>query len=156
MKKEKEKQLDLKFSYNQKIISPQCAIAMAKNIFVHGDFKKLRASLRKLQKDTEKFNENLPEYNEHEEKFKSTEWTRRIGITAEIQTLYHFLYKILEPKYSDNRAAALIADAILREPHAAQLVARSTGNNLETEKEWELLSELDKDSFRHNKIFRDL
>ena len=36
-----------------------------------------------------------------------------------------------------------IADAILREPEAVQPVACSNGNNLEMEKDWELMSELD-------------
>lgn len=65
-------------------------------------------------------------------------------------------YKILTQKYSRNSAATLIADAILREPHEAQLVARSSGNNLEMEKDWELMSELDKDELLHKQIFRDL
>jgi hypothetical protein len=45
---------------------------------------------------------------------------------------------------------------MLGEPNAAQLVARSTGNNLEMEKNWELMSDLDKDEILHQKIFRDL
>ena len=35
-----------------------------------------------------------------------------------------------------NQAALLIADAILFEPEAVQLVARFNGNNLEMEKDW--------------------
>lgn len=65
-------------------------------------------------------------------------------------------YKIFTPKYNDKTAAVLIADALLNEPQAAQLVARSSGNNLEMEKDWELMSELDKDTILHQKIFRDL
>ena len=33
------------------IISPQRAIAMAKNIFVHGDFKRLREIMHRYKKD---------------------------------------------------------------------------------------------------------
>lgn len=51
---------------------------------------------------------------------------------------------------------ALIADAILFEPEAVQLVARSNGNNLEMEKDWELMSELDKDELIDKKIVREL
>ena len=51
---------------------------------------------------------------------------------------------------------SLIADAILNEPEAVQLVARSTGNNLEMEKDWELMSELDKDELIDKKIVREL
>lgn len=41
------------------------------------------------------------------------------------------------------------------EPQAVQLVARSNGNNLEMEKDWELMSELDKDEFLDKKIVRE-
>ena len=54
------------------------------------------------------------------------------------------------------KAASLIADAILMEPQAVQLVARSNGNNLEMEKDWELMSELDKEEFIRKKIIRGL
>ena len=57
---------------------------------------------------------------------------------------------------SNNSAASLIADAILQEPQAVQLVARSTDNNLEMDKTWELMSELDKDELIHKKILREL
>ena len=55
-----------------------------------------------------------------------------------------------------NQAASLIADAILFEPEAVQLVARSTGNNLKMEKDWELMSEFDKDELIRKKIIREL
>ena len=55
-------------------------------------------------------------------------------------------YKVVSSGISSNsNAAFIIADAILQEPHAVHLVARSTGNSLEMEKDWELMSELDKD-----------
>ena len=57
---------------------------------------------------------------------------------------------------SNTKAASVIADAILFEPEAVQLVARSDGNNLEMEKDWELMSELDKDEFIRKKIIREL
>ena len=248
-KKEYEKMLDLKYSYKHKIILPLRAVAMAKNIFVKGEWKKLRASLRKLHKDNEKLAKNLESFNQREEKFKSTKWTtdnqadflqekyllakekialeverkrlaqlknslddkkteleeicqkpesvRQIQLIAagilrknhkfvdkvaevdkKIQEISERLkhtkkqmdvtelqlkserhttfYKVSESKYSDKTAAALIADAILGEPQAAQLVACSTGNNLEMEKNWELMSDLDKDEILHQKIFRDL
>ena len=57
---------------------------------------------------------------------------------------------------SNDKAASLIADAILFEPQAVQLVARSDGNNLEMEKDWEMMSELDKDELINKKIIREL
>ena len=66
-------------------------------------------------------------------------------------------YKVVSSNISSNgNAASIIADAILHEPHAVQLVARSTGNNLEMEKDWELMSELDKDELIDRKILREL
>ena len=66
-------------------------------------------------------------------------------------------YKV---NYSDNSSgrslASIIADAILKDPQAVQLVARSTGNNLEMEKDWEMMSEFDKDEIIRKKIIREL
>ena len=67
-------------------------------------------------------------------------------------------YKLITPENSSTNisAASIIADAILLDPQAVQLVAYSTGNNLEMEKNWELMSELDKDEFIRKKIVREL
>ena len=59
-------------------------------------------------------------------------------------------------KLTKNQAASIIADAILFDPQAVQLVARSDGNNLEMEKDWELMSEFDKDELIRQKIIREL
>ena len=57
---------------------------------------------------------------------------------------------------TNNQAASVIADAILSDPQVVQLVARSNGNNLEMEKDWELMSELDKDALLDKKIVCEL
>ena len=66
-------------------------------------------------------------------------------------------YKV---NYSDNSSSksltSIIADAILKEPEAAQLVARFGGDNLEMEKDWEMMSEFDKDEIIRKKIIRQL
>ena len=249
LKKEHEKNLELKYTYKRKVISPLRALEMAKNIFVKGEWKNLRASLRKLQKDSEKLAKKLEDYNEHEKIFKNKKstpenqaalWQEKYSLTrermllgikrkkldalkislddkkkeleelcsnsesvrqiqiiatgilrknrkfvekfeelnkkvkgiaeniqhtkAQIEVVELHLkserrttyYQVLAPRYSDKKAAALIADAMLREPQAVQLVARSTGNNLEMEKTWELMSDLEKDEILHQKVFRDL
>ena len=249
LKKEYEKVLDLKYTYRQKIISPLRAVAMAKNIFVKGDLKKLRLSLRQYKKDAEKFSRRMDSFYQQEKIFQNTKWIAdnqadfiqkkyslakekvkleiernrlddlkfslekqkskleeicnqpesvkqiqliaaailrknrkfvdklaevdkklqgiserlkhtkaqidvvELQLKSERRTTY---YKVFEQKYSNKTAASLIADAILREPQAAQLVARSSSNNLEMEKTWELMSDLDKDAIRHQKIFRNL
>ena len=67
-------------------------------------------------------------------------------------------YKLVMPEKSSTNTstASIIADAILFEPQAVQLVARSTSNNLEMDKDWELMSELDKDELIDKKMIREL
>ena len=74
------------------------------------------------------------------------------------------MYRIIQPESNslktsalkENELAKIIADALLGEPYAVQLVAHSTGNNLEMEKDWEMMSELDKDEIIRKKIIREL
>ena len=56
----------------------------------------------------------------------------------------------------ENELAAIIADALLGEQYAVPLVVRLDGNFLEMEKDWELMSELDKDELIDKKIVREL
>ena len=56
----------------------------------------------------------------------------------------------------ENELTAIIADALLGEPYAIQLVARFDGNNLEMEKDWEMMTEFDKDEIIRKKIIREL
>lgn len=74
------------------------------------------------------------------------------------------VYRVIQPeshstKTSDlkeNDLAAIIADALLGEPYAVQLVACFSGNNLEMEKDWEMMTEFDKDELIRKKIIREL
>jgi hypothetical protein len=74
--------------------------------------------------------------------------------------LENYFYKIIPSdnlsQKDQNLIVSVIADAVRGENYAVPLVARSSGNNLEMEKDWELLSDLDKDEIRHKQIFRDL
>lgn len=249
LKKEYERTLDRKSDLQRQIISPQRAISMAKNIFVHGDFKRLREDIRRYKKDEQKLAQKLLAFNQRENIFLSRDWTadnrsaflqekyfltkektllevEKVRLAnlklaleqkqAELDNLcqqpdaakkieeiaagilrknYKFVrqleetetkakqltqrlnhakeqldalkirldrdkfntaYKVISNGYSNTSAASIIADTILFEPEAVQLVARSTGNNLEMEKDWELMSELDKDEFIRKKIIREL
>lgn len=249
IKKEYEQTLDQKFSLQRQIISPQRALAMAKNIFVHGDFKRLREDIRQYKKDEQRLAQKLLTFNQCENIFLSRDWTAdnrsaflqekyllikektllevekvrlaNLKLTleqkqAELDNLcqqpdslkkieeiaagilrknFKFVrqleetetrvknlskrmnhakeqldalkirltldkpntaYKIISDNQSNNSTASIIADAILFDPQAVQLVARSDGNNLEMEKDWELMSELDKDEFLSKKIIREL
>lgn len=57
---------------------------------------------------------------------------------------------------SKNELVQIIADALLAESYALPLVVRLDGNNLEMEKDWELMSELDKDELIQKQIVREL
>ena len=250
LKKEYEKAQALKFTLQRRIISPQRALSMAQNIFVGGEFKKLRAAVRQLKKDEQRLTKNIAEYVQREKIFHDRAWTleprskflqeqyyltrqkamlemekarldnlklslenrqtelEKICQEAEAQAKieliaagilrknYKFIrqleevearakqlaermnhakmqmdalkmrieldkpstrYRIIMPDNSTNNStASIIADAILNEPTAVQLVARSADNYLETDKTWELMSELDKDELIRQKIIRDL
>ena len=78
------------------------------------------------------------------------------------------LYRVIKPKAGSGAtpathspsviksAAAVIADAMLGENEAAQLVARSSGNGLETAKTWTLMTKLDKEALRMKALLRDI
>ena len=74
------------------------------------------------------------------------------------------VYRVIRPvnhsaknkSLKENELIAIIADALMSEPYAVQLVAHSDGNNLEMEKDWELMSELDKDELIDKKIIQEL
>ena len=76
----------------------------------------------------------------------------------------NYVYRVIQSSNDSMKTASLeksdllgiIADALLAEPYAVQLVARLDGNFLEMEKDWEMMSELDKDEFIRKKIIREL
>lgn len=251
LKEEREELYVQKFWLKQKIITPQRAIAMAKNTFVHGEFKRLREQIRKNKKSEQRLAQKLFAYSKEEKEFKSRDWTKlsrsiflrdqyyltkqrtllemeqmrldqtkvslqkkqneleslcnqpdatkkiqeiAIGILRKnfraVQQLeemetrdkqliermshaekqldalkirldrdsYYTRYKVVSPNYSatNDSMVSLIADAILFEPQAVQLVARFNGNNLEMDKDWEMMLDFDKDEFLCKKIVREL
>lgn len=252
LKKEYDKTLDLKFDIQQKIISSQRALSMAKNLFLHGALKTLREALRKYRKDEQCFAKNLSELNLREKNFLNRDWSseerhfflqekyvidkQRILLNLESQRLtnlkiffdckskelesfcqktesqekiqdittgilrknFKFVRKLEETESRlkqlsqrinhakkqmdalksqlsiDNRhtcykvvstnnsfsstesLASIIADAILREPDAVPLVARSVDTDSRLDKDWVWLSDFDKDAIMIKKIIHDL
>ena len=75
LQKEYESNFVLKFKIQHQIISPQRALAMAKNIFVHGDFKRLREEFRRYKKDERKLAQKFLVYDREERNFQSEDWT---------------------------------------------------------------------------------
>ena len=250
LKKEHEDLFITKFQIQRQIISPQRAIFMAKNIFVHGEYKRLREKIRRYKKEEQKLAPNFLAYAKEEKEFQTRDWSvfphstflqtqyyltkqrtlleiemgrfeqiksslqnkqaelesfcqthesqRKIEMIATgiLRKNYKFVRQLEEIEAREKelitrinhadeqmkalkdrnardkinthyrvtcsdmlpniKAASLIADAILMESQAVQLVARSNGNNLEMEKDWELMSELDKDELLDKEIVREL
>ena len=250
LKKEHEDLFVEKFHLQRQIISPERAIFMAKNIFVRGEYKRLREKIRRYKKEEQKLVPKLLAYAKEEKEFQTRDWsvfprstflqeqyyltkqrtilelershldqfklslqnkqaelealcrqpeaTKKIdeiatGILRKNLRFVRQLEKVetrdkeiilrmnhakdqmkalencialdkVNTRYrvtvsdtlTNNQAASLIADAILFDPQAVQLVARFNGNNLEMEKDWEMMSELDKDALLDKKIVREL
>ena len=81
------------------------------------------------------------------------------------------LYRIVKAKdanrtktgvFADNNqvllksATSIIADAMLGDREAAQLVARASGDSLETDRTWTLMTKLDRQAMRMKALLRDL
>ena len=250
LKKESEELFITKFHLQRQIISPERAIAMAKNIFVHGDFKRLREKIRRYKKDEQRLALKFRDYDHEEQKFQRQDWTvfphstflqaqyylkkQRTLLELEkarldqiklplqnkqneLETLcrqpdakkkieeislgilrknFKFIRQLdeIESRFKEviqrlnhaeeqmkalktriardkvntryrvtvsdtlpnSTAASIIADAILSDPKVIQLVARFDGNALEMDKDWELMSELERDELLDKKMIREL
>ena len=75
LKKEHEDLFVEKFHLQRQIISPKRAIFMAKNIFVHGDFKRLREDIRRYKKDEQRLAPKLLAYAKEEKEFQTRDWS---------------------------------------------------------------------------------
>ena len=129
-----------------------CALPESKkkiDVIAAGILRKNFKFVQKLE-DTEKQLKQLSARLKHTKEQMEVLKSR---LSTDKRTIF---YKVTSPNISSKSAISLIADAILNDPKAVQLVTRSSGNNLEMEKTWELMSELDKDELIHKKIFRDL
>ena len=250
LKKEHEDLFVEKFHLQRQVISPERAVFMAKNIFVHGDYKRLREEMRRYKKAEQCLAQKFQAYAKEEKDFQMRDWSvfprstflpvqyyltkqrtllelernhldqinfslqnkqveletlcrqpdaaKKIeeiatGILRKnlrfvrqlekvdnrdkeiIQRMNHAKeqMKALENRIvcdkvntryrvtcsdtlPNSKAASLIADAILFDPQAVQLVARFGGDNLEMERDWEMMSEFDKDEIIRKKIIREL
>lgn len=74
------------------------------------------------------------------------------------------VYRVIQPESNstktsalkENELVAIIADALLGESYAVQLVARFGDDNLEMDKDWEMMLESDKDELINKKMVREL
>ena len=75
LKKEHENLFVEKFHLQRQIISPERAIFMEKNIFVHGDYKKLREEIRRYKKEEQRLAPKLLAYAKEEKEFQKRDWS---------------------------------------------------------------------------------
>jgi len=115
-----------------------------------GILRKNYRFVRQLEENETRTKELIPRMNHAKKQMNALE--ERIALDK-VSTRYRVT---VSDTLTKNQAASLIADAILFDPQVVQLVARSDGNNLEMEKDWELMSEFDKDEFIRRKIIREL
>ena len=115
-----------------------------------GILRKNLRFVRKLEEVDKRDKKIIERMNHAKEQMEALE--NRIAYDK-VNTRYRV---ICSDTLTNSQAASLIADAILFEPEAVQLVARFNGNNLEMEKDWELMSEFDKDEIIRQKIIREL
>ena len=75
LKEDYEKNYFRQFNLQRQIISAERAMAMAKNIFVRGDYKRLREGMRRYKKDEQRLAQKLFAYSKGEKEFKRRDWT---------------------------------------------------------------------------------
>ena len=74
LKTQYEKKVAERNALKLKVISASRAIAMAKNVFVQGDFKELRTKENQCRKLSKKYERYFEKYQQQEEFFRVTDW----------------------------------------------------------------------------------
>ena len=90
LKKEYENTLAQKFKIQREVISPQRAIFMAKNIFVRGEYKRLREEVRRYKKKEQKLAPKLLAYARKEKELQTRDWKVFLRSTF-LQQQYYLL-----------------------------------------------------------------
>ena len=153
MEKTRLDQIKLSLQNKQSELEKQCQeheTARKIETIAAGILRKNYKFVRQLEEIEKRAKELIPRMNHAQEQMNALK--ERISCDK-VNTRYRVT---ISDTLSNSKAASLIADAILFEPQAVQLIARSNGNNLEMEKDWEFMSELDKDEFIRRKILREL
>ena len=153
VEKTRLEQLNLSLHNKQAALESRCQPHEAQRKIeeiASGILRKNYRFVRQLEEIETHVKELIPRMNHAKEQMKALE--ERVSIDN-ANTRYRVT---CSNTLSNNRAASIIADAILFDPQVVQLVARSSGNALEMDKDWELLSEFEKDEFIRKKIIREL
>ena len=122
------------------------------------------AILRKNLKTAQEYEKTKKLLGDLSKKIKETEKRFKAFDNGYSRLKKNYVYRVILSESHSNKTStpsknelvAIIADALLAEPYAVPLVARLDGKFLEMEKDWELMSELDKDELIQKKIVREL
>ena len=131
----------------QEKIALLAASILHKNLKITLEYEEAKKHVGDLY---EKLQEAKKRFNAFDEGYRSLKKNRvyRVIATNDDSTK--------TPASKENELAAIIADALLGETYAVQLVARFGDNNLEMEKDWEMMTEFDKDEIINRKMVREL
>ena len=122
------------------------------------------AILRKNLKTAQEYEETKKLLGSLLEKMQETEKRFKAFDNGYSRLKKNYVYRVIPSEtnptkistLSKNELVAIIADALLAEAYAVPLVARLDGKFLEMEKDWELLSDLEKDELIQKQIVREL
>ena len=120
----------------QEKIALIAANILFKNLEIEQEYEKAKKVVSAL---SEKLKEAKKRFNAFDEGYRSLKQNR--------------VYRVIQSESNSTKTSALKENG---EEYAVQLVAHSTGNNLEMEKDWEMMSEFDKDEIIRKKIIREL
>ena len=149
---ETKNQLDSELTHLEKLCQTEdaqekiaflAANILFKNLKIEKEYKKAKEIISDL---SEKLQEAKKRFKAFDKGYRSLKQNRvyRVIPSAKTDTL------------NENELAKIIADALLGEEYAVQLVARFDENALEMEKDWEMMTEFDKDEIIRKKIVREL
>ncbi len=130
LKKEHEDLFVEKFHLQRQIISPQRAIFIAKNIFAHGNFKRMREDFRRYKKEEQRLTQNSLAYSQEEKQFQTRNWSLLPHSSFLLQQYYLTKQRTLlelersrlnQIKFSlQNKQAEL--DSLCHQPDAAKKI----------------------------------
>ena len=120
---------------------------LRKDLKISKEYENVKSRSKEISQRLKKVKEQLKNLKEKYPKEKKNRYYRVVlPETLEIKN----------PPTDKMSLVSIIADALNGEKYAVQLVACLSGNNLEMEKNWDMLSEMEKDELETRRILREL
>jgi len=164
LKTQYEKKVAERNALKLKVISASRAIAMAKNIFVRGGFKELRAKENRCRKLSKKYERDCEQYQRQKEIFQATDWQDN---GQRIQAIYYLtkdkirlegIHRKIQLIQEQINATSADLEKRCETPKAKQttgLIAASIlRNNLKYVREYEKTNQCVKEMSKNVQIFK--